>query len=48
MCNNDNKRFVYATLSQLNPEKWGGEKLEEKDDERYILKIVNYKLMQRI
>jgi hypothetical protein len=29
--NLDYKGFVYAILSQLNPEKWGGKKLEEKD-----------------
>jgi hypothetical protein len=33
MHNLDNKGFVYAVLSQLNPEKWGGNKLEEKEDE---------------
>jgi hypothetical protein len=33
MHNLDNKRFVYYVLSQLNPEKWGGNKLEEKEND---------------
>jgi hypothetical protein len=28
--NLDNKGFVYAVLSQLNPEKWGGKNLKRK------------------
>jgi hypothetical protein len=32
MHNLDEKGFLYAMLSQLNPEKWGGNKLEVKDD----------------
>jgi hypothetical protein len=32
MHNQDNKGFVYTILTQLNSQKWGERKLEEKDD----------------
>jgi hypothetical protein len=35
MHNHDERGFEYGVLSKLNPEKWGGKKLEEKDDPMY-------------
>jgi hypothetical protein len=35
MHNLDERGFEYGVLSKLNPEKWGGKKLEEKDDPMY-------------
>jgi hypothetical protein len=38
MQNQDNEGFVYAILSQLNPQKWRVRKLEEIDDIGYYSK----------
>jgi hypothetical protein len=38
MHNYDQREFVYAILSQLNQQKWGGNKLEEKDDKIHYRK----------
>jgi hypothetical protein len=38
MHNYNYKGFIYVILNQLNPQKWGERKIEEKDDMGYYSK----------